>query len=63
MPTKKDALIAKYKEWDGRPVPLFNTETIQAEMTLNNNNNDDELECFDNENDHIGTMITSNARL
>ena len=44
------------------PSTIFNTETIQAEMTLNNND-DDELECFDNANDHIGAMITGNVRL
>ena len=28
MPTKKEQLILKYKEWNGRPAPLFDTSHL-----------------------------------
>jgi len=32
MPNKKEALISKYKEWVGRPPPLFNVGQLENSM-------------------------------
>ena len=51
MPNKKEALISKYKEWVGRPPPLFNAGQLENSMDdaivtqVENDNNDvDDLE-------------------
>jgi len=51
MPNKKEALISKYKEWVGRPPPLFNVGQLENSMDdaivtqVENDNNDvDDLE-------------------
>ena len=45
MPEKKPELIAKYKEWYGRPVPTFDVDDDENVSSLNMH--DDEIN-----NDH-----------
>ena len=60
MPTKKASLIAKYREWNGRPVPLFDYTTIQAEIVLNDND-DEQIETDATGNNIISDLITESA--
>ena len=49
MPTKKEALIEKYKQWKDRPPPVFTAETNSlfvddVEANMNDNDSDDEVD-------------------
>ena len=48
MPTKKNELIAKYHEWNGRPAPIFDIVSIDDESIDDNNEdlNDYEVEVL-----------------
>lgn len=41
MPTKKNELIAKYHEWNGRLAPIFDIVPIDEELIDDNTGNED----------------------
>ena len=49
MPIKKDQLIYKFKEWSGRPTPVFHIENVHVENDeVENDDENDNIELMDN---------------
>ena len=47
MPNKKDELIKKYKEWSGRPAPIFDNADVDL-TSIVDAGNDDEIDIDNN---------------
>ena len=49
MPMKRDQLISKFKEWSGRPTPVFNIENVHVEnYEVENNDENNNVELMNN---------------
>ena len=50
MPIKKNELIAKFHEWNGRPKPNFNIVDIDEVSSSNNDDNNERVNDYEIEN-------------
>ncbi len=45
--TKKNELITKFHEWNGRPKPIFDIVEIYEIMLTNNDSNNEQVEDYE----------------